>query len=104
MRPHRAWDGKRNGAPSISEEEPMTIARRLIILLSVPLLILLALGVFSRFQLQRLERSVRYATETQVKSLATVGNASRLLAEMRIDVRDDLLAREQGQRSEAKAA
>jgi CHASE3 domain sensor protein len=60
----------------------MTIARRLIILLAVPLLVLLGLGAFSRIQLAKVEARTRFAAETQVQSLAALGNISRSLTEM----------------------
>ena len=65
----------------------MSIARRLTILLAVPLLVLLGVSIFIRVQLTNVESRARYATEVQVQSLAALGNISRNLAELRVDVR-----------------
>ena len=69
----------------------MTIARRLIILLALPLLVLVGLGVFVRTELARIETHTRFLAETQVVSLTTLGNLSRTLTEMRVNVRNYLL-------------
>ena len=82
----------------------MTIARRLIILAALPLVVLLGLGFFSWNQLAKVETRTRYAAELQVQSLAALGNISRTLAEMRVNVRSYLLARDSGERVNAKAA
>jgi hypothetical protein len=50
----------------------MSIARRLWILVSVPLLILVALGVFSRIQIARVEEDSRFVTETRIAALGTL--------------------------------
>ncbi len=81
----------------------MTIARRLIILAAVPLVVLLGLGIFTWNQLARVETRTRYAAELQVQSLAALGNISRQLTEMRVNVRNYLLARDSGERVNAKA-
>ena len=57
----------------------MTIARRLIILVAVPLLVLAELGVFNRLELAAIETRSRFVAETQVGSLAALGNISREL-------------------------
>jgi CHASE3 domain sensor protein len=44
----------------------MTIARRLIVLLAVPLLILLGIGVFMHDQLRRIEDRTRFVAESRV--------------------------------------
>ena len=49
----------------------MTIAKRLIILLALPWLVLVGLGVLNRFQLAKVETRVRFAGEFQIKSLAS---------------------------------
>jgi two-component system sensor histidine kinase/response regulator len=82
----------------------MTIARRLITLAAIPLVVLLGLGFFSWNQLRRVETRTRYAAELQVQSLAALGNISRQLADMRVNARNYLLARDSGERSNAKAA
>ena len=55
----------------------VTIAKRLVLLLAVPLLALAGLGVFSRLQLANIETRSRFVAELQVPSLATLGNISR---------------------------
>src|SRR5206468_992664 len=51
----------------------MTIARRLTILLTVPLLALLGLGIFTRLQLNVIEAASRRVAESRVVALATLG-------------------------------
>src|SRR6516164_8929746 len=82
----------------------MTIAKRLIFLLAVPLVALLGLGIFTRFQLSKIETRSRFVTESRVQALATLGNLSRSFAEMRVDVRSHLLATNEAQRTAARAA
>jgi len=53
----------------------MTIAKRLMILLAVPLLILVALGFFVRTQLARIEVQSRFLAETQIGSLAVLATS-----------------------------
>ena len=69
----------------------MTIARRLIILLAVPWLVLVGLGVFSRIQMAKVEERVRIAGEIQIKSLAALGNITRTFTEMRVGLRSCLM-------------
>jgi two-component system sensor histidine kinase/response regulator len=82
----------------------MTIAKRLIILLAVPLVALLGLGIFTRLQLSKIEARSRFVTESRVQALATLGNLSRRFAELRVDVRSHLLATNASQRTAARAA
>src|SRR5262245_44338944 len=82
----------------------MTIAKRLIVLVAVPLLVLLGLGVFSRLLLAKVESRMRYAAETQVRSLAELGNISRTLTEMRVNLRSYLLARNETEQNNARTA
>ena len=70
----------------------MTIGKRLALLLTVPLLALVALGIFTRLQLTTIETPSRFVADTQVPSLAALGNISRIFAEMRIHVRNHVLA------------
>src|ERR1700761_417128 len=70
----------------------MTIARRLIILVVVPLLAFVALAVFNWEQVQNVESRMRFVSEVQIPSLATLGNIMRSFAELRADERDDILA------------
>src|SRR5215472_12855722 len=82
----------------------MTIAKRLIILLAVPLLALLGLGIFVRLQLTQVESRTRFVTESQIPSLAVLGNLSRTVEVLRVHVRSHLLATNQAQQAKAKAA
>ena len=51
----------------------MTIARRLIVLLAVPLLTFFGLGLFMRAQLARIEDRTRFVAESRVIALARLG-------------------------------
>ena len=82
----------------------MTIAKRLLLLVAVPLLVLLGIGLLSRFQLIKVESRVRYAAEIQVQSLAALGNISRTLTEMRVNLRSFLLARNETEQNKARIA
>ena len=82
----------------------MTIAKRLIVLLTVPLVALLSLGVFSRLQLAEIEERSRFVAESRITALATLGNLSRGFAELRVNVRSYLLATTDAQRRAARAA
>ena len=82
----------------------MTIAKRLIILLAVPLVALLGLGIFTGLQLSKIEARSRFVMESRVEALATLGNLSRRFAELGVDVRSHLLATNEAQRTAARAA
>src|SRR6516225_4420494 len=82
----------------------MTIAKRLIILLAVPLVALLGLGIFTSLQLSKIEARSRFVMESRVEALATLGNLSRSFAELRVAVRSYLLAANEQQRTAARAA
>ncbi|HVM48470.1 MAG TPA: response regulator [Candidatus Acidoferrum sp.] len=82
----------------------MTIARRVTILLAIPLAALLGLGVFMRLQFADLESRTRFVSETQIPSLAALGNISRDVETMRVALRSDLLASDAAQQQKAKAA
>src|SRR5262249_36208791 len=79
----------------------MTIAKRLAILVAVPLVVLLGFGVFSHLLLDKVESRVHYA-ERQGQSLALLGNISRTLTEMRVSVRSYLLFRNDAERGRVK--
>jgi len=80
----------------------MTIAKRLIILLAVPLVALLGLGVFTRLQLAEIEAKSRFLAESRILALATLGNLSRSFAELRVNVRSYLLATNETQRASVR--
>jgi len=70
----------------------MTIAKRLTLLLAVPLLILLAIGIFTRHQLSKIEEQARFVAESRIVALARLGDISRSFTELRVNVRSQLLA------------
>jgi signal transduction histidine kinase/CheY-like chemotaxis protein/HAMP domain-containing protein len=80
----------------------MTIATRLIVLLTVPLLALVGLGVFTRIQLGKIEARSRFVAESRIVALATLGNLSRSFSELRVNVRSHLLASTEAQRATAR--
>ena len=81
----------------------MTIARRLIILLAVPLTALVGLGVVTRLQLSKLEEASRYVAENQIPGLAVIGNATRAFVYLRVNVRSYLLATSPASRDKARS-
>src|SRR5215813_1006359 len=81
----------------------MTIAKRLIILLAVPLLILVGLEVFTLFELSRIETRSRFVAESRIAAIATVGALSRNFTELRVDVRSYILASNQAQRAKVRS-
>jgi two-component system, sensor histidine kinase and response regulator len=82
----------------------MTIGKRLLLLLAVPLIALLGFGIFARIQLSRIEERSRFVSESQLAAVAVLGNISRSFAEIRINLRSFLLAVDENQRTEARAA
>jgi len=82
----------------------VTIAKRLVVLLAVPLVALLSLGVFTRLQLAQIEASSRFVAESRIAALAALGNLSRAFSELRVNVRRHVLAETEAQRMAALAA
>ena len=82
----------------------MTIAKRLSILLAVPLVALLGFGIFTRTQLSKIEQQSRFVAETQIGSLAAMGDLTRHFAELRVAVRNHLLATNQAAQEKARLA
>jgi len=82
----------------------MTIAKRLIVLLAVPILALLALAVFTRLQLTTIETQSRFVADLQIPSLATLGNISRAYAELRVQLRNHVLATSDVERARIREA
>ena len=82
----------------------MTIGKRLLLLLAVPLIALLGFGIFARIQLSRIEERSRFVSESQLAAVAVLGNISRSFAEIRINLRSFLLAIDENQRAVARAA
>ncbi len=69
----------------------MTIARRLLILLAVPVIALLGLGWFTGVQLAGIESRSRFVAENQIGSLVTLAAIDRSYANQRIILRNHLL-------------
>ena len=80
----------------------MTIGKRLIALLAVPLVGLLALGIMARVQLSTIEERSRFVAESQLASVAVLGNIARQFAEVRVNLRSFLLATDQRHRAAAR--
>ena len=81
----------------------MTIAKRLTILLAVPLLALVGFGIFTRLQLSNIEERSRFVAETQIGSLATLGGLSRNFSELRVNLRNYLLTTNQAERATGRS-
>lgn len=82
----------------------MTIAKRLILLLAVPLFALLGFGIFTRFELEKVEKRSRFISESQIPSLAVLGNLSRAMEALRVTVRNCLLATNESERTQTGIA
>jgi PAS domain S-box-containing protein len=79
----------------------MNLAKRLVLLLAVPLVALLVVGGILDLQLRAIEKRGTYVAELQLPSVAVIGNITRKHAELRVDLRDYLLA--PGDKERAKA-
>ena len=82
----------------------MTIGRRLIVLVAVPLVALLLFGIFARIRLAEVESRSRFVAETQLGSVAALASITAGFAELRVSVRNSLLAADGGERAAARAA
>ena len=71
----------------------MTIAKRLTLLLAVPLIVLATLGVLGTIQIAKIRESTRFMAELQIPSLAALGEITRTYTEMRVNVRNLLLTK-----------
>ncbi len=65
----------------------MSIARRLFALSILPAIVFVLLAVVLHFQFKEIEVRERFLSDTQVASLALVGNASRTFSELRVHIR-----------------
>ena len=81
----------------------MTIARRILILVLAPLLVLTGLGLYARAQLSRIEAQSRFVAEVQINSVAELGRIARILTELRLDLRDHLLEPTESGRARIRA-
>jgi PAS domain S-box-containing protein len=82
----------------------MTIGKRLMILLAVPLVALLAFGVLARIQLAKVEERSRFVAEKQLASVAALGGISAAVEEIRVSIRNILLASDENERTTAVVA
>ena len=82
----------------------MTIARRILLLASATPLVLIALGVLTHVELARIESGSRFVAQKQVPSLSALGNIARTFEEMRVALRDHLLASDDEGRTRAREA
>jgi len=82
----------------------MTIAKRLILLLVVPLLTLVGIGIVTRQQMARVEDRARFVSESRLVALARLGEIARDFAQMRMSLRESLLADTPSERAVARAA
>ena len=80
----------------------MTIAKRLVILVAIPLLVLLGLGILIWHQLASIEGRSRFVSEEQIGSLVELGKISRSFDDLGIQVRIYLLADDKVERSRAR--
>jgi signal transduction histidine kinase/CheY-like chemotaxis protein/HAMP domain-containing protein len=81
----------------------MTIARRLVLLLAIPLAGLVGLGLFTRAQFARVESAARF-TASRTRALSVLGELSGSFAELRVAMRDFLMAGDPAQRAAARSA
>ena len=81
----------------------MTIARRLIVLLAIPLVILVGLGIFVAVQFDEIETRTRFVSETQIGSLTALGRITRSFTEMRVNIRGIMLGQNQQEQDAARA-
>jgi hypothetical protein len=58
----------------------MTIGKRLMVLLAIPLVALLAFGILARIQLSKIEERGRFVAESQLASVAALGNITGTFA------------------------
>ena len=70
----------------------MTIARRLLLLLAAPLLVLFCLAVLIVMKLDTIETQSRFVAEIEIPSLAQLGNISRSFSEMRVSIAKQMMA------------
>src|SRR6478752_7152814 len=69
----------------------VSISRRLLLLVAIPLLGLLALGLYTRAQLLTLEARTRFVAEEQVANLTALAAIHRNITELRVVVRNRLI-------------
>jgi CHASE3 domain sensor protein len=82
----------------------MNLAKRLVLLLAAPLVALLVVGGILDLQLKAIEKRGTYVAELQLPSVVVIGKITRKHAELRVDLRDYLLAPGDKERATALAA
>jgi PAS domain S-box-containing protein len=70
----------------------MTIAKRLALLLALPIVVLVALSGFFIYELIGIQKKSRFVSELQIESLAALGNISSHLGNARVELRNSILA------------
>jgi signal transduction histidine kinase/CheY-like chemotaxis protein/HPt (histidine-containing phosphotransfer) domain-containing protein len=80
----------------------MTIAKRLILMLAIPLIALAGLGYFVTNQITRIESLSRFVVDSQIESLATLGSISRCSSDMRVAIRNILLTEDIAEQGRAE--
>ena len=81
----------------------MTIKRRLILMLAAPLITLLGIGALGIEQFGSIQALSQFM-DTQVESLAALGTIQRSFSESRLNVRNQLLARDNKEMAQAQSA
>jgi PAS domain S-box-containing protein len=79
------------------------IAKLPLLLLMVPLLAMAGLGVFGHQQLSTVEQRSRFVAESRIAALVTIGQLARAFEELRVEVRNYVLAEDVQGRSESRA-
>ena len=82
----------------------MSISRRLLLLVAIPLLGLLALGLYTRSQLLTLEARTRFVAEEQLSSLVALAAIHRNISELRVTVRNRILENDPAAQAKQRAA
>ena len=81
----------------------MTIAKRLTLLVAIPVIALIGLGFFVRDQTARIESLNRFVVDSQIPSIGLLGRISQYSAEMRVNIRDYLLAQSAAEQARNEA-
>ena len=82
----------------------MTIGKRLIVLLAIPLIALVGFGFFARIRLSTIEERSRFVADSQLASVAALGSIAGSFAGIRVRLRDHRLASDPSTRAAARAA
>jgi len=82
----------------------MTTAKRLALLLALPIVVLLALSGFFVYELVGIQKKSRFVSELQIESLGALGNISSQLGNARVELRNSLLAEDPATTAEKATA